>query len=227
VHALEGTEVSVGREAGVDIRIDDPLVSRRHARFFQQDGSWWVEDLGTRNGVYVDGERVEKAALAPGARIVIGRHFLFFRDDDLEPGLLARLVAEASPGPVAPGHAEAATAMLPPDKLKGLQTRLAERMGAHLVWRNKDGPQTTPLLKDRLVIGYTDACDLRLPGWGKFVKRAGELLCDVEGTWIAVALHPRAKLTVGGEPAKMRALKDGDEIMLGGHKLVFHRSVVG
>ncbi len=222
VHDLDHGDVIVGRAAPARIRIPDPLVSRRHARLFRRDDGWWIEDLGTRNGLYVDGRKVERAPLKEGARIVVGRHFLFYREDDAEPGLQAELEAGAA-GPQ--DGEEKATAVMSPDKLREIQERIRDRMGAHLVWRSTDGAKTIPLRRDRLVIGYSSDCDLELPGWGLLVKRAAELLCDVEGTWIVVALHRRAGVKVGGAATEMRALAEGDTITVGKHTLVFHRSV--
>jgi len=65
----------VGRDPGCDIVIPDPYVSRRHARIFYRDGRWYIEDLGSRNGTYVDGEDIRgKGALElkTGMSIVVG-----------------------------------------------------------------------------------------------------------------------------------------------------------
>lgn len=47
----------IGRAPGVDVVLADPSVSRRHAMLRAFDGAWWVEDLGSANGVRVDGRR--------------------------------------------------------------------------------------------------------------------------------------------------------------------------
>ncbi|MBX3185090.1 MAG: FHA domain-containing protein [Polyangiaceae bacterium] len=64
----------VGREETCDLVIvDDPLVSRRHASFFISQGQPRVEDLMSRNGVFVEGQRVERArALSPGEQVQLG-----------------------------------------------------------------------------------------------------------------------------------------------------------
>lgn len=64
---------TVGREAGNDIVINDPQVSRHHARLTLKGGAYVLEDLGSTNGSYVNGRRVtEPATVAPGDMIGFG-----------------------------------------------------------------------------------------------------------------------------------------------------------
>jgi len=53
----------IGRDPGCDLRLDDPMVSRRHARVRLERGIWLIEDLGSRNGTRVDGSLVAHFAL--------------------------------------------------------------------------------------------------------------------------------------------------------------------
>jgi hypothetical protein len=64
--------VLLGREVGCGLRIEDPLASRRHAMVeFCEDG-WYICDLNSANGTWVNGRAVQREALAPGDRIRIG-----------------------------------------------------------------------------------------------------------------------------------------------------------
>ncbi|MEZ4224929.1 MAG: FHA domain-containing protein [Polyangiaceae bacterium] len=71
---LEDGEYLVGRSASCQISLDDPLASRNHAKLVVVEGQARVEDLGSRNGVRVNGERVSghSKVLEPGDRIGVG-----------------------------------------------------------------------------------------------------------------------------------------------------------
>ena len=58
VYPLEAQEIYIGRDLNNDIVINDPEVSRRHARLFVQGSSYVIEDLGSTNGSMVNGQRI-------------------------------------------------------------------------------------------------------------------------------------------------------------------------
>jgi hypothetical protein len=51
-------EVTVGRAPGCGVRVDDAYTSSIHARVYRRDGTIWVEDLGSTNGTWLNGERL-------------------------------------------------------------------------------------------------------------------------------------------------------------------------
>ena len=68
----EGACLVVGRAADADLSIDDPGLSRHHARFALETGALWVEDLASKNGTSVRGQTVERARIAPGDPVQLG-----------------------------------------------------------------------------------------------------------------------------------------------------------
>lgn len=80
---LEGTHWALadgrneaGRNLEATLFLDDITVSRHHAAFLSEGGRLWVEDLGSTNGTYVNGKRVERAELSSGDEVIIGRFHL-------------------------------------------------------------------------------------------------------------------------------------------------------
>jgi hypothetical protein len=69
---LSGSRMLIGRSRDCDVPVDDPNVSRRHAELRNEDGRWIITDLGSTNGIKVNGRRVEQAALEPGDEVVLG-----------------------------------------------------------------------------------------------------------------------------------------------------------
>jgi pSer/pThr/pTyr-binding forkhead associated (FHA) protein len=75
-------EITIGRQEGNTIRLTERNVSRNHARLLKRNGCYLVEDLGSYNGITVNGERVDaKAELVSGDQLGIGDYGLAFQSD--------------------------------------------------------------------------------------------------------------------------------------------------
>ena len=82
--ALAGDVVVVGRSSEADLQVDDKYLSRKHARLLFEDGTWWIEDLGSRNGTKLNGNYLEaKTRLAPGDEIRLCQSSIVFGVDEL------------------------------------------------------------------------------------------------------------------------------------------------
>jgi pSer/pThr/pTyr-binding forkhead associated (FHA) protein len=65
--------MTVGRGADCELRIDDTYASNQHARLFGRNGAWYVEDLGSTNGTFVNDQKLAAPAqVQPGDKIRIG-----------------------------------------------------------------------------------------------------------------------------------------------------------
>lgn len=76
---LDQDLTTAGRHPNADIFLDDVTVSRRHAEFHRVGNSFQVKDLGSLNGTYFDGVRIESALLVNDSEVQIGKfHLTFF-----------------------------------------------------------------------------------------------------------------------------------------------------
>jgi pSer/pThr/pTyr-binding forkhead associated (FHA) protein len=72
--------ITMGRAATNDLALADTYVSNVHARIFMKDGAWWVEDLGSTNGTYMNRAKVAvPTPVGPGDQIRIGKATLELR----------------------------------------------------------------------------------------------------------------------------------------------------
>jgi hypothetical protein len=69
---LAGERMTIGRSRDCEIVIDDPNVSRRHAEIRKTIEGWMIVDLGSTNGVKINGRRVHEEVLSPGDEITLG-----------------------------------------------------------------------------------------------------------------------------------------------------------
>lgn len=72
VEMQDGESIVVGRTAPAELRVDDAKLSRSHARFTRKGDVVSVEDLGSRNGTWLDGQRVQTARLSSGSTVLLG-----------------------------------------------------------------------------------------------------------------------------------------------------------
>ena len=78
--ALYEGENTIGRGTDADVLVDSEWVSRHHARILVEDGRAYIEDLGSKNGTYLQGSRVEgRAELHDGDEITVGRGLMMLR----------------------------------------------------------------------------------------------------------------------------------------------------
>jgi hypothetical protein len=107
---LIGAQMVVGREEGLDVTLQDPEASRRHARITWQAGQYVIEDLGSTNGTFINGvQTTAPQILNPGDSIGIGQTALVFQLEGIQMSAPSyQPPAEYVPSP-APPPAGAAT----------------------------------------------------------------------------------------------------------------------
>ena len=106
---LEGDQLIIGRDSSNSIAINDAEISRKHSRLSFQGGKYVIEDLGSTNGTFVNGQRLAgPVVLKPGDVVSLGEQIVLMYDViNLDPGATiaspraARMVAPPVQ-PVAP-----------------------------------------------------------------------------------------------------------------------------
>ena len=219
---LVDREYTVGRAEDADIRIDNPLVSRRHALLSYRGHAWRIDDLETPNGLYVNGEKVSGHLLVPGDHVEIGQHVLIFQgagdeefDITTQPGVLqSSLNMDDSP-----------TTILPSTQMQSIQSSVRKRMGCHLALQHEGQRRDYPLTANTHRIGFDDECDIRLPGSALFGKKSAELIRKGEHSYAIVSFSSLAPVRVNGDKVSSRLLIDQDRIEVKGYTLTFFRNI--
>ena len=118
-YPLEKTDLILGRDLSNDIVVNDPEVSRRHARLILQEGSYILEDLSSTNGTFIRGQRLgAPLVLRPGETITIGEKVVLkyevLQTDPNATVVVQRRVVDATQPPAAPVSIPAPVMVQPP-----------------------------------------------------------------------------------------------------------------
>ena len=76
--ALDGDRMTIGRRPDSDVFLDDVTVSRDHALLVKRSGDYYLDDLGSLNGTYVNRHRIESHRLEDGDEVQVGKFKLTF-----------------------------------------------------------------------------------------------------------------------------------------------------
>jgi len=125
---LEGDQLTIGRDASNGVAINDSEVSRKHSRLSFQGGKYVVEDLGSTNGTFVNGQRLAgPVVLKPGDVVSLGEQIVLMYDAiNMDPGATMaapRKSARVEPPPVysaPPAYAAAPASPYAPAKKSNL-----------------------------------------------------------------------------------------------------------
>lgn len=102
VYSLSSISLTIGRDPTADIVISDPEVSRQHVRLTRIESGYQLQDLGSTNGTFIDGQRLthDVIDLMPGQLIAMGSGVVLLYGVEGDEGDLASLatMAHASPG---------------------------------------------------------------------------------------------------------------------------------
>jgi pSer/pThr/pTyr-binding forkhead associated (FHA) protein len=219
-------EVSIGRSPENGLVIDNPAVSHYHARVFNEEGRLMLEDFGSMNGTFVNGQRVKMVTLKPGDSVGIGKHTIVVSESKDLDGFAT---GHGGLKPPAPKLNE--TVMLDTkERREFLQKVAAVGESAQpapgrlklptLVVRSGSTDRREYVLNDKLtVVGKSAMATVKLKGWFK-PKAAAQINRREDNSYY---IGPADKVpSVNGQPiTHPTKLSSGDVIEVAGIELEF------
>jgi len=215
---LEGPQLTIGRKPDNDLVIDNPAVSGHHARVVKEEAGFFIEDLGSTNGTFLNDAKVQKQKLKNTDRVSVGKHSLIFQDE----------------APPLPKESESdKTMILDTAKQKELMKALGtvktaavsakeEKVGWLTVATGDTDKKEYELTGRLNVIGKEDTASVKLTGW---LAPKNAAMISRRGPAYFVSMPEGAKkITVNGEAVQgQRELQDGDIVVVAG--VHFHFSL--
>jgi pSer/pThr/pTyr-binding forkhead associated (FHA) protein len=213
-------EMTVGRLADNDIVIDYPAVSGHHCKLSLVGDSYFVEDLGSTNGVFVNANKTLKSGLKHNDVIGIVKHAIKFLDERQKGATIA-------PVPPAAKFSAEATMMISAAKqqeLAAASTTAAQKKPAVLrVVKGAVDKMEYELAARSTYIGKSDHVQIKIKGAGFFgsaPENAAMIANQPEGYFLVPVKEGYPKLN-GKSVNQKELLKDGDTIVVGGTTLQF------
>ena len=217
--------VSIGRSPNNGIVIDNPSVSHYHARVFKEEDRLMLEDFGSLNGTFVNGQRVQMVTLKPGDSVAIGKHTIVVAESRDVAG------AEASGQPRSAAPKINETVMLGTKARhefiqkvalggENSQVAPARLKIATLVVKKGRVDQREYTLTDKLtVIGKSEMATVKLKSW--FAPKAAAQINRREDNSYYIGSASRVPIVNGDAIERPQKLSAGDIIEVAGLKLEF------
>ncbi len=183
--------VTIGRDAANDLVVEGTLISRRHAEVIWNDDGWFLRDLGSRNGTYVDGEKAAFVAAVDGGSVHLGA-----ADGPAVRFKVVTITEEVPRPPATPAPAPGPAAAPPASREAALHT-------AGALIRLGRGPDNDIVL-----------ADLRTS------RHHAELRRTPTG-YEVVDLGSRNGTFHNGRQVTRQAMQPGDMISIGRHEFIF------
>ncbi len=183
--------MSVGRAPDNEIVIENLAISRNHANIQFEDGKYWVTDLGSSNGTYVNGVKVKRTELIDKDVITLGKHKLFFYDQ----------------------RASDAQAASQPDIGDCTMLVTPVTVAQLTVTKGRQKGQTFILEQTACTLGKAPECDIQINDW--FVSRQHAVIEKHNQDYLIRDLNSWRHTRVNGEIIEQATLVSGDTIQLG------------
>lgn len=225
-------ELTVGRANVCDVVLLEGGVSRRHARFFLDGETVFVEDLGSANGTFVDDEPIEEPTpLTPTSQIVVGDYSLSVEPASTRRRSVTRSAPAAADAPPARRRPEASRPGAPSaaPRPRALPARAASGHGeARLARRSEEPPEAGPVLRGltgpwanqvfplegTVVVGRVAGVQIQLED-ESVSRRHAELECTPEGVRLRDLESANGTTVNGTRISEECLLQPGDIVSFG------------
>ncbi len=205
-------ELVIGRDPHCDVVLNDPAVSRRHARLqVSASGEFLIEDLSRGNGILLGDRKVERTVLRHSTTVQMGRTYLRL----CLGGIGLHPPASTAPGDFPP----------PLDAPTEVITAVSPSWSARepcVSWSDRDGPRQVSLTRPRLTLGPGRDADVVLRWCGCPSSPLAAFVLEEGDFWLE-RLSSQGRVAVNGKVVEKRALRDGDVLTIGTQDLTFHR----
>jgi pSer/pThr/pTyr-binding forkhead associated (FHA) protein len=212
--------VLVGRKPDNQIVIDNPAISSHHCKVTLEGGTYYIEDLDSTNGTYVNQKRVKKAGLHNNDVVGVAKHSLLFVDDTLPPEVPKTVKAEEPADKTAAISPEQQTELLAAAAPKGAA---ASKLGVLRILKGGTDQHEVELKGMSTYIGNSDRVQVRIKHSG-FFGSAPEVAASIhrkpEG-YVLVAVEAGYPVVNGKNVTGSILLKDGDFIDCGATTMQF------
>ena len=198
--------ISIGRDVENDIHINNLAVSRFHAKIQKEGEKYIIKDLGSANGTFVNGNRIEWAELNVGDVVLVGKHAL-------------RL--ESSNNVQDEAFIEGNTVMVDQETQEQFLKKLETQAPSSQTKLISSGGTEIPINSEFFTIGKNPGCNVSLKEL--FVKDThASIVRQGDGNYRIINSGSFFKPTkVNGYKVQEKILKSGDIIQIGTYKVVF------
>ncbi|MCP4867867.1 MAG: FHA domain-containing protein [Proteobacteria bacterium] len=242
-HWIEKPEVILGRSADADVPLDSPVASRKHCRIVKKQGAYILEEIGAKNGLFVNGKYCNVHRLVDGDRIEIADLLVTFHRprsemrqqrgiDRNQPGAAYRITTAQVEDAISTRNKDSGqvrrsvaqeghkhTTAVSPDALAQMMKEMEKKLQAHVEVVMADGKhERIGLSEASYLVGFDDSCEIKLGAriwpWGKL---AAKITTMTDRSHKLSRLSKWVTIKVGGEKLEgVHILRDKDLVEIGG-----------
>jgi hypothetical protein len=202
---LDKPQFTIGRKPDNDLVIDNPAVSGHHALIFSEDGAFFIKDLGSTNGTFVNDAKIQEEKLKNSDSIVVGKHVLIYQDEIVAPPPLTMETEQKELSKTVHGTMKTAA----------VGGKAAEKIGWLTVVSGETDRKEYELTGRLAVIGAEDTATVRLTGW--FAPKDAAMISRRGSAYFISVPEGARKIMVNEETVQgQKQLDDADSIIIAG-----------